>query len=68
MASPVLSTVTQYPAGEPTVYVGPLMQQVGFDQLLRNSVAVGNLQAQLNAMQAQINDLIARVTALEGGQ
>lgn len=58
MASPVPRTVTQYPAGEPAVYVAPDFQTVGVDALISNSATVASLQA-------QINDLVARVTALE---
>lgn len=58
MSSPMPLTTTQYPGGEPTVYIGPLMQQIGVDQLLNNSAVVVNLQAQITA-------LAARVTALE---
>lgn len=58
MASPVPRTVTQYPAGEPAVYVAPDFQTVGVDALIGNSVSISNLQAQITA-------LAARVTALE---
>lgn len=58
MSSPMPLTTTQYPGGEPAVYVAPDFQQVGADALIGNSTIVANLQA-------QIADLTARVTALE---
>lgn len=58
MSSPMPLTTTQYPGGEPAVYVAPDFQQVGADALIGNSTSVANLQAQITA-------LAARVTALE---
>lgn len=65
MSAPMPRTVTQYPAGEPTVILGPDFRQVGVDQLLGNTATMSNLQAQIATMQAQIADLTSRVAALE---
>lgn len=51
-------TTTQYPSGEPMVLTAPLNQPVSADALVSNSSAVASLQAQIDA-------LAARVTALE---
>jgi hypothetical protein len=65
MSAPAPKTVTQYPGGEPAVYIAPDFQQVGADALINNSAAVASLNAQIATMQAQIADLTTRVTALE---
>jgi hypothetical protein len=57
-AEPQPMVVTQYPAGEATVYAAPDFRQVGLDRLLRTSTTITGLQAQITA-------LAARVTALE---
>lgn len=56
---------------EPMVYVAPSFQQVGINTLLANSAAAGNivtpdvLAEAVAGLQAQIDELTARVAALE---
>ena len=65
MSSPMPLTTTQYPGGEPAVYVAPDFQQIGADALIGNSTSVANLQQQITTLQSQMSALDARVTALE---
>ncbi|HEY2538234.1 MAG TPA: hypothetical protein VGI28_01850 [Stellaceae bacterium] len=66
MSSPVKQqTVTQYPGGEPTVFLGPDFRQVGIDGLIAGASAIATLQSQVATMQGQIADLTTRVAALE---
>lgn len=66
------AVVTQYPAGEPTVFLGPDFRQVGIDRLINGASAIAAMQAQIATMQGQIStmqgqiaDLTTRVAALE---
>ncbi len=56
--TPQPNLTTQYPHGEPSVITAPMNQAVALDTLLQSSTTIANLQA-------QINSLAARVTALE---
>lgn len=65
MSSPMPNVTTNYPGGEPTVFIGPDFRQVGIDRLVSGASAIATLQQQVATMEGQIADLTARVTALE---